>query len=147
MMIDELAIGVAVCLVVTLVHLIATFILVDFVDPYENRLTSYPRARLMIALSVASIVLLAAHLLEVGVWAIVYDWNGLVQHRGDAYYSAFVNFTALGYGDSLQGTTTRLLGPMAAASGVLMFGWSTALMFQVLQRHLPNIRQRKTPHA
>ena len=26
----------------------------------------------------------------------------------------------------------RLLGPMTAMNGVLMFGWSTALMFEVL---------------
>jgi hypothetical protein len=28
----------------------------------------------------------------------------------------------------------RLLGPMTAMNGVLMFGWSTALIFEVLQK-------------
>jgi hypothetical protein len=28
----------------------------------------------------------------------------------------------------------RLLGPMAGMSGVLLFGWSTAVMFEVLRK-------------
>jgi hypothetical protein len=28
----------------------------------------------------------------------------------------------------------RLLGPMTAMNGVLMFGWSTAVIFEVLRR-------------
>ena len=31
----------------------------------------------------------------------------------------------------------RLLGPMAAMNGVLMFGWSTAVIFEVLRKSLP----------
>jgi hypothetical protein len=30
----------------------------------------------------------------------------------------------------------RLLGPMTAMNGVLMFGWSTAVIFEVLQKVL-----------
>jgi hypothetical protein len=30
----------------------------------------------------------------------------------------------------------RLLGPMTAMNGVLMFGWSTAVIFEVLRRTL-----------
>jgi hypothetical protein len=28
----------------------------------------------------------------------------------------------------------QLLGPMAAMNGILMFGWSTAVIFEVLRR-------------
>ena len=47
---------------------------------------------------------------------------------------AFVNYTTLGYGDVLPLDRWRLLGPMTAMNGVLMFGWSTALIFEVLQK-------------
>jgi hypothetical protein len=46
--------------------------------------------------------------------------------------AAFVNYTTLGYGDVTPLAKWRLLGPMTAMNGVLMFGWSTALMFEVL---------------
>lgn len=143
MFFDEVALGVAMMLLVMLVHLMATFVLIDVTEPYENRLLTHPRLRLMVALIVANVVLLFAHLVEVGIWAIVYDVKGLVTHHEDAYYSAFVNYTALGYGDSLQQTSTRLIGPMTAGSGILMFGWSTALLFQVIQHHLPEVKRTR----
>jgi hypothetical protein len=48
--------------------------------------------------------------------------------------SAWVNYTTLGYGDVIPMARWRLLGPMTAMNGVLLFGWSTAVIFQVLRR-------------
>ena len=49
-------------------------------------------------------------------------------------YFTFVNYTTLGYGDITPAERWRLLGPMTAMNGVLLFGWSTAVIFQVLRR-------------
>jgi ion channel len=49
-------------------------------------------------------------------------------------YFAMVNYTTLGYGDVTPMARWRLLGPMTAMNGVLLFGWSTAVIFQVLRR-------------
>ena len=46
----------------------------------------------------------------------------------------FVNYTTLGYGNVVPAERWRLLGPMTAMNGVLMFGWSTAVIFEVLRR-------------
>jgi Ion channel len=51
-------------------------------------------------------------------------------------YFAFVNYTTLGYGDVLPLQRWRLLGPITAMNGVLLFGWSTAVIFEVLQKVL-----------
>jgi hypothetical protein len=40
----------------------------------------------------------------------------------------------LGYGDLIMTPSWRLLGPLEAADGMLMFGVSTALIFAVIQR-------------
>jgi hypothetical protein len=37
----------------------------------------------------------------------------------------------------------RLLGPMTAMNGVLLFGWSTAVIFEVLRRALMTIRSEE----
>ena len=47
---------------------------------------------------------------------------------------AFVNYTTLGYGDVTPVERWRLLGPLTAMNGVLLFGWSTAVIFEVLRR-------------
>ena len=47
-----------------------------------------------------------------------------------------MNFTTLGYGDIVMPDGWRLLGPLEAASGVLMFGLSASSMFTVTSRLL-----------
>ena len=138
-MMDELITGVAVNVAVMLVHLSATLTLLALTRPFEKALWKFPHARVTFALLTANVILLSAHLVEVGIWGGVYGYLGLVSNPGDAYYSAFVNYTTLGYGHVLQATRTRLLGPMAAGSGIMMFGWSTALLIYVLQSHLPHL--------
>jgi hypothetical protein len=54
----------------------------------------------------------------------------------DLVYFAFVNYTTLGYGDVTPVKRWSLLGPMTAMNGVLMFGWSTAVIFEVLRMTL-----------
>jgi hypothetical protein len=47
-----------------------------------------------------------------------------------------VNYTTLGYGDVTPVVRWHLLGPMTAMNGVLLFGWSTAVIFEVLRMTL-----------
>jgi len=54
----------------------------------------------------------------------------------DFMYFAFVNYTTLGYGDVLRVERWRLLGPLTAMNGVLLFGWSTAVIFELMRRTL-----------
>jgi hypothetical protein len=89
--------------------------------------------RIMLIMMATVTVLMFAHALEVGVWALTYVSVHLVPERGDAYYFAFVNYTTLGYGDMLPVKGWRLLGPMAAMNGVLLFGWSTAVIYDILR--------------
>src|SRR3974390_2628657 len=51
-------------------------------------------------------------------------------------YFAFGNYTTLGYGDILPVARWRMLGPITALNGVLLIGWSTAVIFEVLRRAL-----------
>src|SRR5262249_31636603 len=79
-------------------------------------------------------VLMAAHMLEVLVWALAYAIVDAAPAGADLVYFALVNYTTLGYGDVTPMARWRLLGPMTAMNGVLLFGWSTAVIFQVLRR-------------
>ena len=51
-----------------------------------------------------------------------------------AFYKSAMNYTSLGSGDVVMSASWKLLGPLEAASGMLMFGVSTALIFAVIQR-------------
>jgi hypothetical protein len=45
-----------------------------------------------------------------------------------------VNYTTLGYGDVIMSPAWKLLGPIEAADGSLMFGVSTGMIFAVILR-------------
>ncbi len=79
-------------------------------------------------------VLMIAHVLEVAVWALAYSLVGAAPPGADLVDFAFVNYTTLGYGDVIPVERWRLLGPMTAMNGVLLFGWSTAVIFEVLRK-------------
>lgn len=79
-------------------------------------------------------VALLAHLIEIGLWAELFVTRGEFPELGTAYYHSAVNYTTLGYGDLIRTPSWRLLGPLEAANGMLMFGVSTAIIFAVIQR-------------
>ena len=85
--------------------------------------------------SIATVpILMAAHFSEVMVWSLAYAIVGAAPAGADPVYFAFVNYTTLGYGDVTPVERWRLLGPITAMNGVLLFGWSTAVIFEVLRR-------------
>ena len=90
------------------------------------------------AITWTAIVLMLLHFIEVTVWAFAY----LVLLPGDrlktfeeAAYFSIVTFTTLGYGDiTLVEHDWRLLSGIEALNGILLVGWTTALLFLVVQR-------------
>jgi hypothetical protein len=87
-------------------------------------------------------LLVAGHVTEVVLWAFTYQGVGAAPADTDLLYFAFGNYTTLGYGDVLPVDRWRLLGPMTALNGIMLIGWSTALMYQVLRHINPDRTKR-----
>ena len=77
---------------------------------------------------------LIAHLVEIALWALLFMICGEFSAFGNAFDHSAVNYTTLGYGNVIMSPSWRLLGPLEAANGMLMFGVSTAMIFTVIQR-------------
>lgn len=136
----QLALGAMVTVIVIAIQSLSTIIVIRVAHGFERAVSSRHRYSLLVTVvSVAGIMLTCAHLAETGVWALTYALCGATE-PGDAYYLAFVNFTTLGYGDLRPVERWRLLGPMTSASGMLMFGWSTAVLYAVLSKALELLR-------
>jgi len=84
----------------------------------------------VLAISIA----LVAHLTEIALWAALFVICGEFKSFELAYYHSAVNYTTLGYGDMIMSPSWKLLGPLEAADGALMFGVSTAMIFAIAQR-------------
>jgi voltage-gated potassium channel len=84
-----------------------------------------------------AIVLILLHVVEVTLWALTYvllPGDQLDTFEKSLYFSV-VSFTTLGYGDiTLTDSEWRLLSGIEALDGILLVGWSTALLFIVVQR-------------
>jgi len=87
-------------------------------------------------------VLMLVHVLEVVVWSLAYSLVDAAPPSANLVYFAFVNYTTLGYGDIVPVERWHLLGPMTAMNGVLLFGWSTAVIFEVLRKTLARLESR-----
>ncbi|HUE67896.1 MAG TPA: potassium channel family protein [Candidatus Acidoferrum sp.] len=80
------------------------------------------------------LLLVAAQLVQIAAWAALFLGCGEFDDFSTAFYHSAVNFTTLGYGDIVMSPAWRLLGPLEAIAGLLMFGVSTAVLFFVTER-------------
>lgn len=90
-------------------------------------------SRVSALLIITMVVLMGAHLTEIAVWAAYVELTGTEIRNAGTFEFAFENYTALGYGDALPVDGSRLLGPMMALNGLLLIGWSVAIIFEVLR--------------
>ena len=77
---------------------------------------------------------LAAHLVEITLWALLFMMCGEFSAFGNAFDHSAVSYTTLGNDNVIMSPSWRLLGALEAANGALMFGVSTAMIFTVVQR-------------
>jgi len=87
---------------------------------------------------IVTLITAAAHLGPITLWAGALLMCGEISTFERAFYFSAQNYTTLGTGDVLLSERWRLLGPLEAINGVLLFGLSTALMFAVLSRLISN---------
>src|SRR5262249_52302906 len=86
-------------------------------------------AELLMAPLVSTLLL---HLTEAVVWAIFFVLVGALPALTSAAYFSLTSYTTVGYGDVVLPEGWRLLGPLEAAVGVLMLGWSTGILVAVI---------------
>lgn len=134
----QLLLGGAVGVVNIAIHAVATIWVIQVARKVGERSMARSSAYLIRVMILSVLVLMLAHFAEVAVWAMVYSLVGILPATAGAsnMYFAFVNYTTLGYGDIVPVERWRLLGPAAAMNGVLLFGWSTAIMFEILRRSI-----------
>jgi len=76
--------------------------------------------------------LLILHLLEICVWAGCYDLSGCFPDFLTSFYYSATSYSTVGYGDVVPPGKWRILGSVEAVTGILMFGWSTGVLFSVV---------------
>ncbi len=137
-------------LVVLAVALLATCVIVQSVGMLVlihwlarvRRVLESPSTRRRVALLLRlflGIVLL--HLIQVGLWAVVFWQAQELPNLETALYFSLATYTTIGFGDVVVGPGWRVLAGIEGLTGILLVGWSTAFVFAVVNRMYEHWRQ------
>lgn len=144
-MLRQFAVGGGASLMNIIIHALVMTTVVRVAQTVRLNKVARPSLFLIVVMIPTVSVLMVAHALEVIVWSLTYSIVHAAPSSANLVYFAFVNYTTLGYGDLVPVEHWQLLGPMTAMNGVLLFGWSTAVIFEVLRKAL--ILQHRNPDA
>ncbi len=126
------------CSLIHLLLLIGAIRVLRKMAGQSRRLRStYQLLRLMIF---AFAVVLFAHTIQVWIWAGAFMALKVLPNISDAIYFSLVTYTTVGYGDVTVGGGFRIFGAMAAVTGLLNFGLSTAFLVGLFDRMMPGRR-------
>lgn len=144
-MLIQLAIGSALILATTVIHGLWTLVSISLFrglyEYHDGVLSSWHNTFVLAAIV---LWLFLASVAEVWLWASEYLHLGALETLEEALYFSTMTFSTLGYGDVVLDKSWRLLSAFEAANELLLFGWSTALVFLVVQRlHLPRASKNR----
>lgn len=142
---DDLGVATVLILLTSVIHAIG---LDRIMGPVSSRMHltqgySFRAVSNKIGLGVISIlgifVLITIH---IWLWAITYELLNVKEFKTleDAVYFSTVTFTTLGYGDIVLKDDWRVLSGIEAANGIILMGWSTAFLFEVMSQIYPRRR-------
>ena len=89
-------------------------------------LSGYLSQSLIIGILV--LIMFVATVLEASLWAFAYESLNVVHSFEEALYFSLVTYTTVGYGDVVLAENWRVLSALQAANGVIVFGWTTAVI-------------------
>lgn len=130
-------IGAALVVITVIIHAVGTTLWLRVMTRRYGQEDGTIRPGRMLHVLIGTVaVLLVLHTLEIIVWA--YSYLALVPGELDTFeeavYFSFVTFTTLGYGDITLSEYWRLLSGIEALNGIMLVGWTTAMLFAVVQR-------------
>ncbi len=100
----------------------------------SGKAESYGRSTRFYWISATVLLMFLASVMEVLAWAGTYLLLNAIDSFERAFYFSMVTYTTLGYGDVLLNERWRVLGSFEAANGIIMFGWTTAIIVAVVQK-------------
>lgn len=144
-MLTNVAIGTLMVVLTTAIHSVGMIVTFRMLANLMRREGRAPGLSRLMAVTGTVLLLFAASLVEVSAWATAFVLLGAISGLEPALYFSTVTFTTLGYGDTVLDERWRLLSSFAAMNGIIMFGWTTALVIAVVQRTYAPVVERYHP--
>jgi hypothetical protein len=133
-MLDQVLLGILHTVVTVIIHGFAMLMVTHHARRLSNRHQVAPMWLEFVRVAYVVVILFVASILEAAWWAGNYVALGALETFEKALYFSMVTYTTLGYGDISLTEEWRLLSAFQAANGVIIMGWSTALVIAIVQR-------------
>ena len=98
------------------------------------RLSPHPTSYMLLHSVLAVLVLMGGHFLQVTLWALLYYYWGELGSFAHSFYFSLASFTTLGASELNLSAPHRIAGAVESAIGMLMFGWSTAVLADIINK-------------
>jgi len=116
------------------------------VFPYTGRDRAKDHLIRIFAVTFTVLIIFMVITVDIWAWALTYYQILHVPELKtleDAVYFSTVTFTTLGYGDIVLKDDWRVLSGIEAANGIILLGWSTAFLFDVITLLYPRPRHHR----
>jgi voltage-gated potassium channel len=125
--------SIALAVATVMMHSIGTFMAIAFCRLWRG----FPKGTWQMIVGMMGglvITLLLVHFAEAALWAVALLWWQALPDFDTALYFSLTSYSTVGYGDVILPEPYRMLGPVESVLGVLMMGWSTAVIVAVFYR-------------
>ncbi len=137
MIIHQLFIGAVLICLTVVIHAVLLDFLIKWIDVTKNtaRLV-FGRSLKMPLIIIAVLGVFLALIIEIWVWAVFYLYLDIaaIADLEEALYFSTTTFTTVGYGDVVLEKDWRLVSSFQSANGFILFGWSTAFIFEIISK-------------
>jgi hypothetical protein len=132
--VKTLLLAVILTILTVILHSMVTYVTIVTCRDWHRKSASPPWLHITGMMGGLVIVLLGLHFAEAAIWAAAMLWWDAMPDYSTALYYSLTSYSTVGYGDVLLPDSARLLGPIESVLGVMMMGWSTAVIVAVVQR-------------
>ena len=147
MMITQLLIGCFMIGLTVVIHAVALDRLVNLLEKLGPVSFRYFRKSWEVPLMVITVLgVFLTHVVQIWIWAVLFFYlePDILPTFESALYLSTSAFTTVGFGDIFLDEKWRLLSSFEAANGFILFGWSTAFIFEIISKLYKDEHIKKT---
>jgi len=132
-------VGAVLVSITVVIHAIALDWLMNFMSRARNAVRlnfgKFWKAPMLV---MAVLGVFVAHIVQIWIWALFYFSIHALPNFEDCLYFSTSTFTTVGFGDVVLSEKWRLVSSFQAANGFILFGWSTAFIYEIMSKLYEN---------
>ena len=125
-----------IAILMTSLTVLTHYVAMDWIRRYFRQFqatTNSHRSRRLVMVGIVGIMM-AAHFVEVWLWAIFYYLRGVVPSMIEAVYFSIGSYSSLGESRVKLPVHWQGLGGFETMNAILLFGWSTAMLAAIVTK-------------